>query len=209
VYDGGKPYWCHATCRNAPCNIHHLRVLTFLEEHYGQSLANERKDLMRQKKAATEHARSSGASSLPQADWDRFVVRYERLLATGLAANPPPVPSPRHRGRRKQSPARSRLERLWRGRAQVRAFLDDLTIPYDDNQAECDPRIRKTQQNFSGCFRSAAGAERSSACAALSPRSASRGGTPRRAAHAVDRHPPLPNLGEHSSDTHRERSSVP
>jgi transposase len=32
VHDGGKPYWAHASCRQALCTIHHLRELTFLEE---------------------------------------------------------------------------------------------------------------------------------------------------------------------------------
>ena len=54
---------------------------------------------------------------------------------------------------------RNLLERLWLGQAQVLAFLDDLTIPFDNNQAERDLRMLKTQQKISGCFRSDAGAE--------------------------------------------------
>lgn len=65
------------------------------------------------------------------------------LLAAGHAANPPPERLPKQRGRVKQTPAQNLLERLWLGQDQVLAFLDDLTIPFDNNQTERDQRMRK------------------------------------------------------------------
>jgi transposase len=157
VHDGWKPYRAHTNCRHALCNIHHLRELTFLQEQYHQVWAKDLKDLLREMKAATDQARATGATHLPQAERDRFVACYEHLLAAGLVANPPPPRSAHHRGRQKQSPARNLLERLWMGQDQVLAFLDDLAVPFDNNQAERDLRMLKVQQKVSGCFRSARG----------------------------------------------------
>jgi transposase len=159
VHDGWKPYRAHIRCRHALCNIHHLRELTFLEEQFQQAWAKELKGLLLQMKAATDQARAQGATHLLQFERDGFVARYEALLAAGLAANPPPARHPHQRGRIKQSPVRNVLERLWLGREEVLAFLDDLTIPFDNNQAERDLRGLKLQQKVSGCFRSDAGAE--------------------------------------------------
>lgn len=158
VHDGWKPYRAYAQCRHALCNIHHLRELTFLEEQYQQDWATDLKALLRQMKAATDQARAQGNVRLPPPEREAFVARYEALLAAGLAANPPPARRPHQRGRIKQSPARNLLERLWLGREEVLAFLDDLTIPFDNNQAERDLRMLKVQQKISGCFRSENGA---------------------------------------------------
>jgi transposase len=159
VHDGWKPYQRYTACRHALCNIHHLRELTFLEEQYQQLWASDLKTLLLEMKAATEQARSEGLRALPAATRAAFVTRYQAILAAGHAANPPPARRPRQRGRVKQTPTRNLLERLWLGQAQVLAFLNDLTIPFDNNQAERDLRTLKTQQKVSGCFRSDLGAE--------------------------------------------------
>jgi transposase len=159
VHDGWKPYRAYRACRHALCNIHHLRELTFVEEQYHQSWATELKALLREMKAAVEWARASGLRQLPTAAREAFVTRYRAQLVAGHAANPPPARHPRQRGRVKQTPARNLLERLWLGQDQVLAFLNDLTIPFDNNQAERDLRMLKVQQKVSGSFRSDHGAE--------------------------------------------------
>ena len=80
-------------------------------------------------------------------------------MADGLAANPPPERPPGQKGRRKQSPPRNLLERLWVGHETVLAFLDDFTIPFDNHQAEQDLRMLKVQQKIAGSLRAESGSE--------------------------------------------------
>ncbi len=159
VHDGWASYRAYPGCRHALCNIHHLRELTFREEAYQQSWATALKALLREMKAAADQARAAGLGRLPTAQHAALVARYEALLANGLAANPPPARRAGQRGRLKQSPARNLLERLTLGQGQVLAFLDDLAIPFDNNQAERDLRTLKVQQKVSGCFRSDPGGD--------------------------------------------------
>jgi transposase len=162
VHDGWGSYRLYTACRHALCNVHHRRELTYLEEQYQQAWAAEMKALLREMKAATDQARTSGDVRLPSAERADFVDRYQALLSAGLAANPPPADQKRRqgqRGRLAQSPVRNLLERLLVQHDQVLAFLDDLTIPFDNNQAERDLRGLKIQQKVSGCFRSDWGSE--------------------------------------------------
>ena len=162
MHDGWKPYRHYTACRHALCNIHHLRELTFLEEQYHQPWAKELKGLLLEMKAAVTQARARGDQQLPEAERRAFVAHYEDLLAAGRAANPPPERPPRQRGRVKQSPACNLLERLSLGQGEVLgiwAFLHDLSIPFDNHQAEQDLRLLKVQQNLAGSFRAVTGSE--------------------------------------------------
>lgn len=162
VHDGFASYRTYTACRHALCNVHHLRELTFLEEEYQQAWATDLKDLLRQMRTAADQARDQGLARVPLTVRDPLCARYRELLATGLAANPPPratVRRPGQRGRLAQSPARNLLERLLLDQEAVLAFLDDLAIPFDNNQAERDLRGFKVHQKVSNGFRSDMGAE--------------------------------------------------
>ncbi len=160
VHDGLRSYGAYTQCRHALCNIHHLRELTFVEETSHQAWATKLKGLLLEMKAAVEQARSRGEPRLGPVERDAYVACYEELMAEGLAANPPPERPPgQKKGRIKQSPARNLLERLWMGQDAVLAFLDDLTIPFDNNQAEQDLRMLKVQQKIAGSFRAESGSE--------------------------------------------------
>lgn len=84
-----------------------------------------------------------------------LTVSYNKLVAAGLEAPPPPeVPEQI----RKQ--ARNLLRRLGRRKEEVLRFLHDFSVPFENNQAERDLRMIKLRQKASGCFRTEEGARR-------------------------------------------------
>jgi transposase len=158
--DGWTNYRHYHNARHALCNARHLRELTVVEEKLQQPWAGHLKALLRDMRATAEHARFAGATRLEPSVRHDFIARYEALVGEGLAQNPlsPPLGTPR-RGRRKQSPVRNLLHRLWTYEHEALRFLDDFAVPFDNNQAERDLRMVKVQQTISGTFCSDAGAD--------------------------------------------------
>ncbi len=156
VHDGWGAYAGYE-CRHALCNAHHLRELTYVAEQTKQPWASAMIALLGEIKAAVGAAQAAGQGELPAAARAEFARRYAALVASGLAANPPPAPTGK-RGRPKQSAAKNLLDRLDRQREQVLAFMNDFAVPFDNNLAERDLRMVKVRQKISGCFRAEAGA---------------------------------------------------
>ena len=161
VHDGWSSY-AKYDCRHALCNAHHLRELKYIAEQYQQPWATEMSSLLVEIKAHIEEVKALGQQALSPENLQLFQARYQKLLETGLAANPsiPPNPdSPKSRGRPKQSPAKNLLDRLLLQQEQVLAFMLDFLVPFDNNQAERDIRMTKVKQKISGGFRSFLGAQ--------------------------------------------------
>jgi transposase len=157
VHDGWLAYSSFTRCRHALCGVHLLRELTFFEELSAETKvwAAPLKGLLLEMKAEVERAGEQGGRRLAAEKLAELTGAYDRLIAEGLEAQPPPeVP----KQVRKQ--ARNLLLRLGRRREEALRFLTDFRVPFENNQAERDLRMVKLQQKVGGCFRSEEGARR-------------------------------------------------
>lgn len=158
VHDGFGSYFRYG-CQHALCNVHILRELTFLAEEQGWWWAAKLKALLLEMKEASEQARTQARLWLDPLEVVDWQVRFLQLLDEGDQAHPRAHAPPGKRGRVKQSAGRNLLDRLRKYQQAVWAFLEDLRVPFDNNQAERDLRMVKVQQKVSGGFRTFAGAQ--------------------------------------------------
>jgi transposase len=153
VHDGWLSYTHYPGCRHALCGAHLLRELTYFEElsEVTKAWASPLKELLLEMKGAAERE----GAQVPSWQVGELMARYDRLIAEGQEAQPPP-----NIAQSAWRPARNLLRRLVRRKEEVLRFLSDPSVPFDNNQAERDLRMVKLQQKVSGCFRTDEGARR-------------------------------------------------
>jgi transposase len=159
VHDHWSGYATYS-CQHAFCNAHHLRELIAVAEPYPRlAWPSQLIALLCEANEATCIARAAGLNALPGPLIDDFFDRYQALLAEGARCHPRRRAPPGRRQRVKQSPAYNLISRLHEHRDEVLRFLNDLRVPFDNNQAERDIGMPKLKQKVSGGFRSEDGAQ--------------------------------------------------
>jgi transposase len=155
VHDGWMPYLkdCYRGVDHALCNAHHLRELTGWAEHdpTRHGWADTMIGLLRQGNRLAEAARAAGHAALDPPVLADLMHRWQQAITAAYAANPPPP----GKGR---GPILALVDRMRGFTTEIWRFAHDLTVPFDNNQAERDIRMVKLQPKISGCWRTIPGA---------------------------------------------------
>jgi transposase len=160
VHDGYHSYPTFKNCEHALCNAHHLRELTLMFEHYGQEWAMFMMVLLKDTWRIVKRHKALGLNTLSQSLKDSINACYDYILAEAFKEIAQlPIPPPNKRGKPKQHPAKNLYDRLYKRKVEVLRFMCDFRVPFDNNQAERDIRMIKTQQKISGTFRTLQGAK--------------------------------------------------
>ncbi len=154
-HDHWKAYYTY-TCLHSLCNAHHLRELEWSAVEDNQKWAVKLKEFL--EKLNQEVDKAGGVLTTKQSVYHR--KRYKELLIDAEKECPPSKIERKigQRGKLKKSKSRNLLERLIKYQNDVLRFVDDIDVPFTNNQGENDLRMTKVQQKISGCFRSEEGA---------------------------------------------------
>ena len=158
IHDRLAMYW-KLKARHGLCGAHLLRDLADVAGVATQrSWAAGLAALLVEINAACDDARRRGLRQLAPVHQRAFAVRYDALVAQGLAANPQPG-----NGRKRdyyQRRSHNLVTAFAEHRRHVLRYMYDLDVAFTNNQAERDLRPTKLHRKISGCFRSQHGAER-------------------------------------------------
>jgi transposase len=158
VHDRLAMYFNYGT-GHVLCNAHILRSLNeLLTNHHHRAWAQQFIDLIVDTKARVDAAHNADATALSLYQQRRIRKRWDQLCDQAARAAPAPVTGTYLYGTNKD--ARLLALALATHRDRFLAHTRDVTLPFDNNQAERDLRMIKLQAKISGEFRSPTGAAR-------------------------------------------------
>ncbi len=165
VHDNWASYRKIPGVRHALCNAHHLRELQALIDIEKEPWATEMRSILLDAKTAADRARDRNSRAVVPARIAAIERRYDACCQTAIRmheALPPLVPDKvgkTRRGKPKRRIGHNLALRMQTRKEEVLLFLNDLSVPFTNNEAERDLRMTKVRQKVSGCFRTHVGAE--------------------------------------------------
>ena len=155
-HDAWAPYDCYdGAAGHALCCAHVLRELTAVTETGTDSdviWAGQAIDALLALKKAADAARAQGPGVISAETLEEHAGWFRQAAAAGTALNA----ARRTALQRKRHALASRLAAR---EADYLRFARDLSVPFDNNEAERVIRMSKLRIKVSGCMRSMAGAE--------------------------------------------------
>ncbi len=156
VHDHWKPYYQIEDVLHQLCNAHHLREVRALSEIENEAWAKSMKQLL----CLSNKYSNRYPQTIPKPIEIRLKQLYQLIIRRGLDFHltQPPLARKGNRGRVKRRVGHNLLLRLQNFSEDVLRFLNQVDLPFTNNQAERDLLMMKCKQKISGCFRSAQGA---------------------------------------------------
>ena len=164
VHDCWPPYLALETAQHGLCNAHLLRELQAIIDHDKELWATQMKDLLCDALTLTQEARDQGRPAVSPQHVRRINQRFDACCDQAIKFHedlPPLVRATktRKRGRPKRRTGHNLARRMQAHKAAILLFLQDLKVPFTNNEAERDLRMTKVRQKVSGSFRTETGAE--------------------------------------------------
>lgn len=159
VHDRLAMYFALKRAKHGICGAHLLRDLAAVAQVRAQrDWSSALAELLVEINSACHRAREQGHTALAPTHQRAFAVRYDDLVAAGIAANPEPASG---RKRDRLEAGSYNLAVAFRDRrADILRFMRNLEVGFTNNQAERDLRPVKIHRKISSCFKSPAGATR-------------------------------------------------
>ena len=149
VHDCWGPYF-KLDIKNAVCCAHLLRELNgVIDAEESHVWAKRFKHLLLNMKKSKEQALDSNKTELDESLLKLLLKEYDEILDYADIEFPSPKKvEGKGRGRTKKGKTRSLIERLRKLKDEVCRFVQDFTVPFDNNLAERDLRNIKTKIKF-------------------------------------------------------------
>ena len=160
VHDCWSSYWKYQDVTHAICCAHLLRELNgVIENHPEQTWAPKFRKLLLDMKKVRDKALRADKTEVSYYYHHKFDKEYDDIIKTAYEENPLPETIANKRGRKKKSKVLNLICRLDNYKGAVCLFINNLYVPFDNNQAERDLRMIKVKNKVSGCFRSEEGTQ--------------------------------------------------